>query len=149
MKKTKLLLFITILFLGFAKAGAQTTTKAATTSTDKNMASPVTGAWQSADQKEFVIMNDGFFSSIAQDSTGKWADTHAGTYTLDNANTLTLKVVHSSFPTHVGALHTVEYSLQGDMLTIKWFKKLVDAKDGDITAQLPKDTQTQYMRAKK
>jgi hypothetical protein len=111
--------------------------------------SPLAGAWQSADGKEFAMMNDGFFSAIGQDSTGKWASTHAGTYTIDNANTLTFKVLYSSFADHVGSLHTVEYDVKGDNLTIKWFKKLVDAKEGDITARMPKGEQTQYVRAKK
>lgn len=94
-------------------------------------------------------MNDGFFSSVGQDSTGKWADTHAGSYTVDNSNMVTLKVLYSSFPDHIGALHTVEYEINGDNLTMKWFKKLVDAKAGDITAQMPKGQQTQYVRANK
>jgi hypothetical protein len=92
------------------------------------------------------MMNDGFFSSLRQDSTGKWRDTHAGTYTVDNANTVTFKVLYSSWPTRVGTLHTVEYDMIGEALTIKWFKKLIDAKEGDVTAQLPKGTQTQYVK---
>ena len=32
---------------------------------------------------------------------------------------------------------------------MKWFKKLVDANGVDITAQVPKDTETTYIRAKK
>jgi hypothetical protein len=62
---------------------------------------------------------------------------------------MTLKVVHSSFPNHIGSLHTVEYTITEGILTIKWFKKLIDAKAGDITAQMPKGEQTQYVRAKK
>src|SRR5688500_10954843 len=130
MKKLVLLLTIALCCFTIFTTRAQTT---ATTNADKSTASALTGAWETPDQKEFVIMHDGFFSSIAQDSTGKWANTHAGTYIVDNANTMTLKVVHSSYPDHTGALHTVAYEIKGEMLTIKWFKKLVDAKNGDIT----------------
>jgi hypothetical protein len=96
-----------------------------------------------------MMSDDGFFSSIGQDSTGRWASTHAGTYTLDNANTLTFKALYSSYPDHIGSVHTVEYEIKGENLTIKWFKKLLDANQGDITAQMPKGEQTQYVRAKK
>lgn len=102
---------------------------------------------QSVNHKEFFIINEGFFSSLRQDSTGIWRDTHAETYTVDNANTVTLKVLYSSWLTHVGALHNIEYDMRGEALTIKWFKKLLDAKEGDVTAQLPKGTQTQYVMA--
>jgi hypothetical protein len=77
-----------------------------------------------------------------------WKDTHAGTYTIDG-NSITYKVLYSSFPDHVGALNTAEYEMKGETLTIKWFKKLIDAKGVDITAQMPKDAQTQYVRVKK
>jgi hypothetical protein len=46
-------------------------------------------------------------------------------------------------------LNTIEYDIKGEALTMKWFKKLIDAKGVDITAQMPKDSQTQYIRAKK
>jgi hypothetical protein len=146
MKKIILGLVVAIVCFSSFTTTAQTT---ASPAYNKSQVSPLVGAWQSVDGKEFSIMNDGFFSAIGQDSTGRWAATHAGTYTIDNANTLTFKVLFSSFPDHIGALHTVEYAVKGDNLTIKWFKKLVDAKEGDITAQAPKDQQTQYVRAKK
>lgn len=125
---------------------AQTTNS--NTTTAKSTSSSISGAWLSADNKEFLIMSDGFYSSVAQDSTGKWAATHVGTYTADNTNTATFKVTHSSFAYRVGYLHTVEYDLNGENLTIKWYKKMIDAKGGDITARMPKGEQTQYVRAK-
>ena len=93
-------------------------------------------------------MNNGYFTSIGQDSTGRWSSTHAGSYTVDGNNSLTLNVLYSSFPDRIGALHTIEYNVNGDNMTIKLFKKLIDAKQGDITAQMPKDVQTKYVRAK-
>jgi hypothetical protein len=109
----------------------------------------ISGAWVSQDGKEFSIMNNGFFSSVSADSTGMWNQTHAGTYTIDNANTITFKVLYSSFPDHVGAANTVEYNIKDGALTMKWFKKLLDSKGVDITSQVPQDTQTTYVRAKK
>jgi hypothetical protein len=143
MKKLISLLFIISFCLTITSTNAQTNS-----SQTKNF-SPISGAWLSADHKDFMIMNDGFFSSVSQDSTGIWRDTHAGTYTIDNANTITLKVLYSSYPDHIGALNTIEYDIKGEALTMKWFKKLIDAKGVDITAQMPKDSQTQYIRAKK
>ncbi len=146
--------FISLLFVaGFCLSttiNAQTSVSQTKTFIKNADASPsVNGAWVSMDKKEFAIMNDGFFSSIGADSTGAWKDTHAGTYTVDNSNTITYKILYSSFPDHVGSLNTAEFELKGDVLTIKWFKKLVDAKGVDITAQMPKDLQTQYVRAQK
>ncbi len=138
MKKLIWLLFI----VGFCFT--ITSTNAQTASSQK-----ISGAWLSTDGKDFTVMNDGFFSSVSEDSTGAWKETHAGSYTLDNANTITFKVLYSSFPDHIGALNTTEYDMKGDTITMKWFKKLVDGKGVDITAQVPKGTQTQYVRAKK
>ena len=148
MKKIIPLLLIVSFFLSVTSINAQTAvskTKYIVTNAD----GPLTGAWVSTDHKQFAIMNDGFFSAIGEDSTGIWRDMHAGTYTIDNANTITYKVLYSSFPDHVGSLHTAEYEIKGETLTIKWFKKLIDAKGADITAQMPKGTQTQLVKAKK
>jgi hypothetical protein len=148
MKKTISLLLIASFYLGIISTNAQNASSE-TKKNGKNASSSIYGAWQSVDHKRFMIMNDGFFSNVTEDSTGIWRDVHAGSYTIDNANTITLKILYSSFPSHVGRLHTVEYEMSGDTLTMKWYKKLIDAKDGDITAQMPTDKQTQYVRAKK
>ncbi|ANE52178.1 lipocalin-like domain-containing protein [Flavisolibacter tropicus] len=149
MKKILFSLVVVILCFSAFTTTAQTSASKINYA-NQNLKSALAGAWQSTDGTEFAMMNeDGFFSSISKDSTGMWASTYAGTYTVDNANTLTFKVMYSSHPDHVGALHTVEYEVKGDNLTIKWFKKLVDAKEGDITARMPKGQQTMYMRAKK
>ena len=128
------------------------TTTAQTTSSNttivKNADIPFSGAWHSVDNKEFLLMSDGFYSSVAQDSTGKWTAIHAGTYTVDKANTATFKVTHSSFAYRIGYLHTVAYDLNGENLTIRWYQKMIDAKAADITDRMPKGQQTQYVRAK-
>ena len=144
----KMLLGLLVVSFCFSSTTTTAQTTISNTTTAKNTITSISGAWRSVDNKEFAIMSDGFFSSVAQDSTGKWAETHAGTYTVDNANTVTLKVTHSSHAYRIGSLHTVEYDIKGENLTIKWFKKLIDAKEGDITAKMPKGTQTQYVRAK-
>jgi hypothetical protein len=123
-------------------------TRTSTKISAKKSNSSLSGAWHSVDNKEFLIMSDGFFSSIAKDSTGNWTETYAGTYTIDNANTITLKATHSSFAYRIGYLHTIEYNLTGDNLTFKLYKKLIDPKAGDMTARMPKDQQTQYVRAR-
>jgi hypothetical protein len=61
---------------------------------------------------------------------------------------MTLRLLYSSFPYRIGSVQTVDYELNGDTLTIKWFKKLLDPKGTDITAQMPKNTLTKFTRAK-
>lgn len=145
----KILIFLLVVSFCFSSTTTTAqTTISKTTSSFKNTASLIDGAWRSVDNKEFTIMSDGFFSSVAQDSTGRWVETHVGTYTLDNVHTVTLKVTHSSFAYRIGSLHTIEYEIKGDNLIINWFKKLVGANGNDETAQMPKGLQTQYTRAK-
>ena len=116
------------------------------------------GAWQriydfdgkettTGEPKEFVILYNGFFSSVGQDSTGKWGNTHVGTYEI-SGNTMKNILLYSSHPERVGSTHWIEYDMKGDTLTIKWFKKLVTAQGQDITAQMPK-AESKYIRAKK
>lgn len=150
MKKTLLLLLAVCFFFAHLTANAQQapTKKAAHKVSETSRSSSITGTWKSVDDKEFAILSDGFFSSVAQDSTGIWRNTHAGTYTLEGNNSMTFKVLYSSFPERIGSTQTVDYEVNGDTLTMKWFKKLVDAKEGDITDRMPKGTQTKYVRAR-
>lgn len=106
------------------------------------------GAWKSDNGKGFSVMHDGYFNSVAQDSTGKWADVHAGTYTVNNDNTITFKILYSSYPDHVGAENTAEYTLSGETIKLRHFKKLIDANGKDITDQMPKDAFETMMRMK-
>src|SRR5439155_6198590 len=71
------------------------------------------GAWSSDNGKGFSVMNNGYFNSVAQDSTGKWAEVHAGKYTVNNDNTITFKILYSSYPDHVGAENTADYTMNG------------------------------------
>ena len=107
MKKLISFLFVVGLCFTFISTNAQTAS-----AQEKS----ISGAWVSQDGKEFSMMNDGFFSAVSADSSGSWNQTHAGTYTIDNANTITLKVLYSSFPDHIGALNTVNIILRTQFL---------------------------------
>lgn len=106
------------------------------------------GAWRSEDNKGFTVMHDGYFNTVAQDSTGKWDDVHAGSYTVGNDNTITLKILYSSYPDHVGSLNTAEYTVSGETVKLRHFKKLIDAQGRDVTAQMPKDAWETMVRLK-
>ncbi|MEP6595354.1 MAG: hypothetical protein ABJA71_05375 [Ginsengibacter sp.] len=106
------------------------------------------GAWRNVDNKGFSVMHDGYFNAVGQDSAGKWDNVHAGTYTVNNDNTITFKVLYSSYPEHIGSLNTAEYTLTGETLKIRHFKKLVDAQGKDMTDQMPKDAWETVVRLK-
>ena len=135
--KTKSLLLGAALLFFFTASKAQTATSAL-----------FNGAWRSADNKGFSVMHDGYFNSVGQDSTGKWNTIHAGTYTVNNDNTITFKVLYSSYPDHIGASNTAEYTISGDTLKMRHFKKLIDAQGKDITDQMPKDAWETVVRLK-
>lgn len=125
--KTKTFLFIATLLLLFIAGNSQ------------NKQSIFNGAWRSVDNTGFSVMHDGYFNSVSQDSTGKWVAVHAGTYTVNSDNTITFKILYSSYPDHIGAANTAEYSINGETLKMRHFKKLIDAQGKDITDQMPKD----------
>ena len=131
--------FTSLLLFALASTHAQQT---------KSAASLLNGAWQSEDQKGFSILHDGYFNSVGQDSTGKWSSMHAGTFTVNSDNTITFKVLYSSYPDHVGSLNTAEYSLSGETLKLHHFKKLITGEGKDITDQMPKDARETMMRLK-
>ena len=106
------------------------------------------GAWRSVDNKGFTVMHDGYFNAVGQDSSGKWNDVHAGTYTVNSDNTITFKIVYSSYPDHIGALNTAEYTMKGDTVKMRHFKKLIDATGKDITDQMPKNAWETSVRLK-
>ena len=134
---TKSFLLGAALLFFFTVSNAQTATSAL-----------FNGAWRSVDNKGFSVMHDGYFNSVGQDSTGKWNTVHAGTYTVNNDNTITFKVLYSSYPDHIGALNTAEYTISGDTLKMRHFKKLIDAQGKDITDQMPKDAWETAVRLK-
>lgn len=142
----KMLLSVLVFSFSFISV---TTIAQSTNSNIEKKSDPISGSWYSVDNKEFLMMTDGFYSTVAQDSSGKWSTIHAGTYSIENGNSVTFKVNLSSFAYRVGYLHTIEYELNGENLTIKWYKKIIDPKAGDITMRLPKGQQTVFVRAKK
>jgi hypothetical protein len=128
-------------------------------SEDKSAYPPaLNGAWQrvyyyngktttTGEPKEFVVVYDGFFSSIGQDSSGSWSNTHAGTFEI-NGNLMKNHLLYSSHPERMGSIQWVEFELREDTLTMKWFKKLITPQGQDITAEMPK-AESKYIRAKK
>ena len=127
--KTKIILSAVTLLFFFTATNAQSGSKNAI----------FNGAWRSSDNKGFSVMHDGYFNSVGQDSSGKWEAVHAGTYTVNNDNTITFTILYSSFPDHIGAQNTAEYTITGETLKMRHFKKLIDAQGKDITDQMPKD----------
>jgi len=133
---TKTFLLAATLLFFFTATNMQT---ALSQSKSQDKAAVFNGAWKTSDNKAFAIMHDGYFNTVSQDSSGKWDEVHAGTYTVNNDNTITFKILYSSFPDHVGAENTAEYTLTGETLKMRHFKKLIDAQGKDITDQMPKD----------
>lgn len=140
-----------ILFFFFTASNAQTNHSQKKTTSQKggqNATSFFNGAWISNDNKGFSVMHDGYFNSVSQDSTGKWDDVHAGSYTVNNDKTITFKVLYSSYPDHVGSLNTAEYTISGETVRMRHFKKLIDAQGKDITDQMPKNAFDTMTKAK-
>lgn len=148
--RTKVFLFAAMLLFVFTASNAQTTRSQKTTSQSKSQSATAffNGAWQSEDSKGFSVMHDGYFNSVAQDSTGKWDDVHAGTYTVNGDNTITFKILYSSYPDHVGSANTAEYTISGETVKMRHFKKLIDAQGRDVTDQMPKDAWETVVRFK-
>jgi hypothetical protein len=136
---TKTFLFAATLLFLFTASNAQTA------GSQKNF---FNGAWRTLDNKGFSVMHNGYFNAVGQDSTGKWNSVHAGTYTVNNDNTITFKVLYSSYPDHIGSANTAEYSISGDTVKMRHFKKLIDAQGKDITDQMPKDAWETSVRLK-
>jgi len=122
-----------------------------------NNANALNGAWQrvyyyngktttSGEPKEFALVHDGFFSSIGQDSTGRWNNTHGGIYEV-TGNIMKNKLLYSSHISQMGSINWVEYELKGDTLVMNWFKKMINASGQDITARMPK-AKSKFIRMK-
>ena len=143
---------VVIIFLLVNIAAAQSSKR----STGSNAA--INGAWQRAyyysgkttttsEPKEFVLVYDGFFSSIGQDSSGRWANTYAGSFEI-SGNIMKSHLLYSSHAERVGSTQWIEFELVGDTLDMKWFKKLITPQGQDITAQMPR-VESKYIRAEK
>jgi hypothetical protein len=141
--------FAMLLFI-FTASNAQATASAKKTTTHSGSTTAsanFNGAWRIDDNKGFSVMHDGYFNAVAKDSSGKWDEVHAGTYTVNNDNTITFTVLYSSFPDHVGSANTAEYTMNGSTVKMRHFKKLIDAKGKDITTQMPKNAWETLTRA--
>lgn len=122
-------------------------------------ASRVDGAWQrvyhyngktttTGEPKEFVVVHDGFFSSIGQDAEGRWTNTHGGSYEL-RGKLMKNHLLYSSHTDRLGFTNWVEYELKGDTLTMKWnIKKMLTPQGQEITVQMP-TTESKFIRAKR
>jgi hypothetical protein len=98
--------------------------------------------------KEFVVVYDGFFSSIGQDAEGRWINTHGGSFEL-NGNLMKNHLLYSSHPDILGFTNWVEYELKADTLIMKWnIKKMITAQGQEITIDRP-SSESKYIRAKK
>lgn len=115
--------------------------KAETQTVAEFSVSPIEGTWEtvSADGKitQMKMFNDGFFSFIMQDSSGKWSVSGAGTYTLDG-NTYKETFRYSSIPEYVGATDWQQYEAKGDTLYFKGFTKVTYSDGSDKTNQFGK-----------
>lgn len=85
--------------------------------------SALDGAWQrvyhhngktttTGAPREFVVVHDGFFSSIGQDAEGRWRNTHGGSFELDG-KLLKNHLLYSSPPDILGLTNWVEYEVKG------------------------------------
>ena len=147
----KTFLFGAMLLFVFTATNAQTAQSQRTTTSESGSQSATAyfdGAWRSNDNKAFSVMHNGYFNTVLQDSTGKWDDVNAGTYTVNNDNTITFKVLYSSHPDHVGSANTAEYTISGESLKMRHFKKLIDAQGRDMTDHMPKNAWVTMTRLK-
>lgn len=122
-------------------------------------ASILDGAWQrvyhhngktttTGEPKEFVVVHDGFFSSIGQDAEGRWTNTHGGSFEL-NGKLMKNHLLYSSHTDRLGFTNWVEYELKGDTLTMKWnIKKMITPQGQEITVEMP-TSESKFIRAKR
>lgn len=153
MKKYLFLILPTFfIVLSFASAKAQTSKNK---SANHSSISKLNGGWQTTwhnansnvSSMEYIVLHDGFFSNVGQDSTGAWREVHAGTYDI-SGNVYKQKILYSSYPDRMGATHWMDFRIKGDTLYLNFFKKLITAKGEDVTGQMQRVEQ-KFVRAKK
>lgn len=147
--------FSVVLF-GIIVAAAQPSKRKSSSSVS---ASILDGAWQrvyhhngktttTGEPKEFVVVHDGFFSSIGQDAEGRWTNTHGGSFEL-NGKLMKNHLLYSSHTDRLGFTNWVEYELKGDTLTMKWnIKKMITPQGQEITVEMP-TSESKFIRAKR
>ncbi|MEJ7643504.1 MAG: hypothetical protein WKF87_02850 [Chryseolinea sp.] len=148
-------LFYVVLF-GLTVATAQTSKRKSSNSTS---VPALNGAWQrvyhyngktttTGEPKEFVVVHDGFFSSIGQDAEGHWTNTHGGSFELSD-NLMKNHLLYSSHPDILGFTNWAEYEVKSDTLTLKWnIKKMITPQGQEITVERP-SSESKYIRAKR
>ena len=136
--------FSVVLF-GLIVAAAQSSKRK---SSSRAFASALDGAWQrvyhhngktttTGEPKEFVVVHDGFFSSIGQDAEGRWTNTHGGSFEL-NGNIMKNHLLYSSHTDRLGFTTWVEYELKADTLTLRFnSKKMLTPQGQEITVEMP------------
>lgn len=152
MRLRTLLLVISLVFV-FSSANAQPTTaqsKGKAKSGSQNAASFFNGAWQGTmgESKSFFVIHEGYFNFSSIDLAGKWESTTGETYTVNGDSTITFKVLYSSRAEHIGAQNIAEYSILGQTVKLRHFKKLLDKEGNDITDQMPKNMVETMVRMK-
>ena len=158
MKKNNVFQFtvFSIFLFAFGMVAAQTSKRIKGISAPANT---LDGAWQrvyhhngktvtTGEPKEYVVVHDGFFSSIGQDNDGRWTNTHGGSFEL-TGNLMKNHLIYSSHPDILGFTNWVEYELKEDTLTMKWnVKKMITPQGQEITVQMP-SSESKYIRAKR
>jgi len=137
----------------FSSANAQSTSltkKGTIQSANSNAASFFNGAWQGTmgESKSFSVMHDGYFNIVGVDLNGKWDGGDAGTYTVNSDSSITFKVLYSPTPDHIGGQNTAGYSIVGQTVKLRHFKKLLDGQGNDMTDQMPQDMVETLVRMK-
>jgi hypothetical protein len=117
------------------------------------------GAWElvSTTERPFAnvkrpvqlkIFADGYFCLIMKDSTGKWSLGSGGTYETDG-NIYKETHLYVTMPEWIGTTDWQHYEIKGDTLYKKLFKKVINSKGEDITAQFSTTIEEKRVRAKK
>jgi hypothetical protein len=117
------------------------------------------GAWELVSTTERPMANvkkpvqlklfaDGYFCLIMKDSTGKWSLASGGTYET-NGNTYKETHLYVTIPEWIGTTDWQQFEIKGDTLYKKLFKKVVNSKGEDITAQFSTTIEEKRVRVKK
>lgn len=117
------------------------------------------GAWELVSTTERPLANvkrplqlkifaDGYFCLIMKDSTGKWSLASGGTYET-NGNGYKETHLYVTIPEFIGTTVWQQYEIKGDTLYKKLFKKVINSKGEDITAQFSTNIDEKRVRVKK
>jgi hypothetical protein len=145
-----------VVLIGLIVAAAPTSKRK---SSSRAFASAMDGAWQrvyryngktttTGEPKEFVVVHDGFFSSVGQDTEGRWTNTHSGSFELEG-KLMKNHLLYSSHADRLGFTNWIEYELKGDTLTLKFnSKKMLTPQGQEITVEMP-TSESKFIRAKR